>query len=502
MIQARNIIEKQFVEVSYNGVIDPFTFRDQLSSVCQSILLPAIEKLFDKISPTDRIFKYDKLVIDIGEIPSDNWESILVEKVIEAFSQQILPSSSYRTYSHFSETTYDLNKKNIRKEVDVKENLKQSVFYFLETGLLKWNALIKDKESLNEGLTMLIKDPASLSQLIEMIKSNQNALDRLIYQFNEELLDKLIKDSVSFSQGTLEDLKYSFKAIAKEIEHPATKQKHLIYEVFLSSINKSQSENDYIKLVIDNIFQKTHFTNWLKIVSEKTEKNNEQAIINLIQKIIPSEKISQNILNYINSTYINSTESAKSNYENSKINKKNKEVEATKAIKIKEEEWYINNAGLVLLHPFLALLFENVGYTENKAWISEESQQRAIILTQFLITGKEVFLEFDLFLNKIITGYPLEKTLPTEIVLSEYETQEGHDVLQSVIKHWDALKNTTIYGLQSTFLQREGKLSKEPSSWNLVVEQKTVDILMNKLPWGISMVKTPWMKTMLKVEWT
>jgi hypothetical protein len=37
--------------------------------------------------------------------------------------------------------------------------------------------------------------------------------------------------------------------------------------------------------------------------------------------------------------------------------------------------------------------------------------------------------------------------------------------------------------------------------WLLQVEAKTVDILLNQLPWGISMIKLPWMQRMLWIEW-
>jgi hypothetical protein len=166
------------------------------------------------------------------------------------------------------------------------------------------------------------------------------------------------------------------------------------------------------------------------------------------------------------------------------------------------DEVFINNAGLVLLHPFLHLLFENVGYTEKKIWMSDETRARSIALMQYMVTGAEAIPEFDLFLNKLMVGYPLEKTIPAEIRLSDFERQEADDVLRSVIKQWTALKNTSIEGLRSAFLMREGKMFTDDSGWNLKVEQKTMDILMNRLPWGLSIIKTPWMKTMMRVEWS
>ncbi|MBK8553377.1 MAG: hypothetical protein IPL53_20865 [Ignavibacteria bacterium] len=74
--------------------------------------------------------------------------------------------------------------------------------------------------------------------------------------------------------------------------------------------------------------------------------------------------------------------------------------------------------------------------------------------------------------------------------------------MESVIKHWSALKNTSAEGLRNTFFLRAGKLTMNEGECLLQVEQKSVDILLNKLPWGISMIKLPWMEDILKVEWS
>jgi len=165
------------------------------------------------------------------------------------------------------------------------------------------------------------------------------------------------------------------------------------------------------------------------------------------------------------------------------------------------DEWFITNSGLVLLQPFLGSLFTNTGYIENNEWMNDEVQQRAVALTQYLMTGRDEFPEFDLLLNKLMCNYAFEKTLPFDLVLSDYEKGEADDLLQSVVKHWTALKNTSVEGLRNTFFLRNGKLVKDESGWLLQVEQKTVDILLNKLPWGFSMVKLPWMADLLRVEW-
>jgi len=165
------------------------------------------------------------------------------------------------------------------------------------------------------------------------------------------------------------------------------------------------------------------------------------------------------------------------------------------------ESVYISNAGLVLLHPFLHHLFENIGHTVKNAWNSPELRHRSLVLTQYLVHGKDEYAEQDLLLNKLLTGYPLEAPLPLDTVLSDFEKKEAEELLESVIAHWKALRNTGIAAFQGTFLQRAGKLSKRDKGWLLEVDQQVQDVLLGKIPWGFSTIKTPWMNEILAVEW-
>src|SRR3546814_920552 len=167
-----------------------------------------------------------------------------------------------------------------------------------------------------------------------------------------------------------------------------------------------------------------------------------------------------------------------------------------------EEPVYIRNAGLVLLHPFLQYLFENVGYTVKNKWDSQALHQRSVVLTQYLVRGDDEYSEPDLFLNKLLAGFPVEAPLPLDITLSEYEKKEAEELLGSVIMHWKALKNTSAQALRETFIQRTGRIIRQDSGWLLTVDQKTQDILLGKLPWGFSLTKTSWMEEIITVDWT
>ncbi|NEQ54070.1 MAG: hypothetical protein F6K11_28720 [Leptolyngbya sp. SIO3F4] len=164
---------------------------------------------------------------------------------------------------------------------------------------------------------------------------------------------------------------------------------------------------------------------------------------------------------------------------------------------------YINQAGLVLLHPFLVPYLRGIGMVEGNAFCDEIAQQTAIYLLHYLTTGQTSAPEYELVLPKLLCGWPLNEAIDADISLADDALAEGENLLQTVIGYWDALKNTSPDGLREGFLQREGKLTRTgDQSWKLRVEQTAIDVLLTRLPWGVSMVKLPWMDELLTVEWT
>lgn len=166
------------------------------------------------------------------------------------------------------------------------------------------------------------------------------------------------------------------------------------------------------------------------------------------------------------------------------------------------EAYYIANAGLVLLWPFLHPFFDTLGLLREGAFTDDMARQRAIHLTEYLVSGRTHAKEYELALNKLLCGHPLEEPLIPNIVLSESEQQESEQLLLDVIGHWTALGNTSPAGLQESFLQRDGKLLRQGSHWRLQVEQKAYDMLLASLPWGVGMVKLGWGEGVLTVEWS
>ena len=164
-------------------------------------------------------------------------------------------------------------------------------------------------------------------------------------------------------------------------------------------------------------------------------------------------------------------------------------------------ELYINHAGLVLVHPYLYGFFNNLGLLQGKQFKSVFSQSKAIHLLHYLACGELNPEEHELGLAKILCAYPLSKPIEKEIYLDPKELEEVEYLLEDVIKNWGALGKASPDGLREGFLGREGKLTQLSNGWKVWVERKGIDILLDRLPWGMGIIMLPWTEQMLQVEW-
>ncbi|MBT8309073.1 MAG: hypothetical protein KJO37_01865 [Bacteroidia bacterium] len=159
------------------------------------------------------------------------------------------------------------------------------------------------------------------------------------------------------------------------------------------------------------------------------------------------------------------------------------------------------NAGLIILSPFISRYFQELDLIENEKFINEQSRNRAVYLLQYMVNNSVDHPEHLLALNKLLVGLPIESPLSPIADPTEREIEIGTSLLQAVIGHWKALKNSSTLALQETFLQREGVLTLNDHDHTLRIEKKGVDVLLSSLPWGISIVKLPWMELPIFVEW-
>jgi Contractile injection system tape measure protein len=356
-------------------------------------------------------------------------------------------SSQYWKDELVQETLYRLRQQLImahKKEITGKEitqKVDQGTFdhllFFIKKGYLPWNSRIH-----------------SIVELEEM------ASEKLIAE--KPFIDKL-KDLFKNEPWTAERFSNNFsESLLRKIIELIAGNKNSELEKIYHSLNEQKT-----------IFrQKVIYASLLKILSTD-DPSIEKELPSLLNENVLKEKIQE---------------------QKKKAERKKKDEDAPDAI-------YIENAGLIILHPFLPELFTRIELLVDKKWKDVYSQHTAATVLQYLVTGKEEFEEFNFPLNKILCGMSVDEVLQPAEELAEHARSECDELLKDVIRHWSILKNTSVEGLRETFLHRNGKLAKVENGWLLNVERKGVDILLSSLPWGIGTIKLPWTDGKLFVEW-
>lgn len=161
----------------------------------------------------------------------------------------------------------------------------------------------------------------------------------------------------------------------------------------------------------------------------------------------------------------------------------------------------VRNGGIVMMKIYVVILFERLNLIANNQFIKPESQINAVQYLQYVITGLSITEETDLSLNKVLCGLPLTNAVPNEIEIPEDTKILIEGLVQAAISYWTAIGNCSIDGFRGNWLVRDAILVELADKWELTVEKRAYDILINKSPFAFSIIKYPWMEKPLHVIW-
>jgi hypothetical protein len=162
----------------------------------------------------------------------------------------------------------------------------------------------------------------------------------------------------------------------------------------------------------------------------------------------------------------------------------------------------VPNAGLVLVWPYIGPLFKSLGWLEKREFVEPEHQLLAVLLLHYIATGAtSAPEEHALGMCKVMAGLDPANPVPVDLPLTALQRQEADEMLGAVIANWAALKKTSPAGLRQMFLQRSGILRSDGQGWMLHLERGTMDVLLDRLPWGYSTIRLGWQPKMIFVEW-
>jgi len=163
------------------------------------------------------------------------------------------------------------------------------------------------------------------------------------------------------------------------------------------------------------------------------------------------------------------------------------------------DEVQVNNAGLILLHPYLHPFFQNCELVDENNNIT--NKDLAVHLLHYMATKQEQQFENNMLFEKILCGVPIEQPIQRTIPISDELKANAEELLEAVLENWGALKNASPDLLRGEFFQRLGIISFKEENPKMRVERKVYDILLDKLPWNIGVCRLPWLDHLLFTDW-
>ncbi len=453
----KHLIGKQVLNVEMSPSGNSYALQQRFSEMVWKELSPQLSDLFDRFVGENEMLRLDKIELDLGEITMDTSNNAIIKKIIDLLEEELNRHKALLTLKTGANFTQGFKNAGYT----ARDYIFQLWIHWLGTGTLPPYTLHPQENWMPQVLETLALEHRAVSQLQDTLIKSTHALNRLVLQNKQNDLKSIVELFTGYSQTALLNLIDKF-------------QDNLAKETAVMEISPREFEIKIWSLI-------------LKEVIIEGKKSDSKTILRVI-----SENIRADIKSLLKE--MSKDEVEKGNQERNEIGKEVAKEEM-------ETPQFFKNAGMILLHPFYNRLFQKLKLMEGKKFKNFFSQSKAILLMQFLATGQENLPEYEMILPKFLCGMPANLPMDHTIVLTKKEKTEANNLLKATIENWGALGKISPDGLREGFLIRDGKLLHQDSGWKLFVEPKALDILLDRLPWGISIVKLPWMENLLKVEW-
>lgn len=515
-----HIIRRQYLHVDLRGSEqEALSLQIRLPEWCEQHLYPMLDRVLDRLVPEHEYWSLENLEIDVERIELSRLDSdlpVLVEQALDKALRRQWPKEpgeiaveriSESQARHRTELASPIPSPAIQRH-SRSENLDAALAYFLKTGTLPWSFKPPQDSSLEQMLLDSWREqhPGECGTIQEALQS-EIARMRLMRQFSESF----VIDFLKWISPPVHQLVRSIQSKLEASDLPSDIRKILSKRILQSAVALAPSsvpnlENDLIEMVWRFLPRPIAEATGLKTFVEKNWPGSFAAKNQLPQskhgtRTAPTRQVSDNSIAQSDQSFqdfypVPETENSPGGLAH---HVDDTSVQAFRQHPEAAEGLYIENAGLVLLHPFLPQLFQALDIADYERILQAE---RALCLLHFLASGRTSAPEYELILPKLLLNIPLLEPVDSAVHLKQNEIDEAEALLAAVIRHWEVLKNTGIDGLRGSFLMRNGKITlREDGDWLLQVEGQACDILLDQLPWGIGAIKLPWMEPMLWVEW-
>jgi hypothetical protein len=495
MVEEKHIIKKAVLEVYLSKADGAFDAQNKALNFFKEKMLPLIEKIIDKFSVANETIRIDKLELDFNNFNHLHSNDDALRKFEQHVEEKLIQLIAEKS-DNFSGETIAAIKKIPKEKAD-----EELFIHLLKTGTLPWWAKTEEPISLELLAQKILQQSSdSIKRDLIAVLAIHAVRKRIAYKLSTDSVEKIIALVCIASDELIKFISEILNFVKDNIP-------------LSENIRQELYEHALKYRAISGISMRLFLADFIK------EKND----LRFAEKIYSASKTTT--LNATALTIKNALADTNTNFEG-KIKKmfdvkdmkiffsSDEKQKAEKKKLIKEGyfepsdlieftgDYFVKNAGVIILTPYLPMFLKELGLTDGKLFISDEAAERAVYLLQYLSSGNEENREeHEMVLNKILCGVEITKPLILQFFISEKEKEECSNLLQAVANNWQALKGTSGEGMRDAFFKRDGLLEQQSNGWNLKIEKTTIDILLDKLPWGISIIQMPWSMEMIFVNW-
>ena len=459
-------------------------------------------KLFDRYEIRINRLEIDLGAVTLDEIPTKLYSALEKElkKYVreKGFRSDISSKMDKQERSIASETSisYDLNNVSVKELSEIKHPFFNFLEY-LKNPQIPWylsSDTSFDIEALaRNAFDKSLNDDHYYKQLVSVISQEGRIYKRFAHLAKSDYIDIFIRRYLKINNSSFELIYIDIYIWLDTMLFRNPSHKKEVREWFFECLlyhrpSITQTKNSEFETVVNSLKN--------ELLSHDSTHTGKKAMYRLLQQLgfLPEEELnitSENVfVQYLSRNYKKSIESFQENNLSSEFAQKD------------TQRFLIYNAGLVIFNPMIPTFFQHLGFLNKESQFkSIHHRVRAVHLLQVLTGLQSKHYDHLLQLNKIICGLDPGFPVDPAFRVTKREKAEATDLLESVLGHWKVMEGTSVGGFQESFVQRNGVVEKSGGDWVVHVENKSIDILMDDLPWGINLLSFPWNGFVVHVEW-
>lgn len=489
----QHAINRQIIELGLRSEEAAFRLQQQVSEQFHQRVMAVLGRVFDELGPEGELISFDRLIVDLGSvsyssIEDGSWTDELYDKLTQQASTLIKERGAHR--------------QEMRRPIGA--GIVEQWLYYMRTGWLPWNVKRIEKPWLESLLAHLAADFKAAMMVRECIAGNAVVPRRIALQHDEKFLVNLAEVLTARNQSALPVALAEMELIRQVLSASPARESKILWmqAIRLAAESRvSRSSLDIVRALLAEGVRSLATQEDVKVdlpvmvmirkelagrlpFCEPLLKEIEAQMGEQVVPVVDGRMVKPPFTEWLAPT------SQETIY-----------TDARQQRRALEEGIHVPYAGMVLLHPFLPAFIRRVGLVKENEFVDQAAQRRCLPLLQYVVTGVAAAPEYELVMTRILCAFPLAEPVEQEFEPTAAEAAEAAELLDACLAQWDKLGNTSRAGLQQNFLQRAGRLMKIDDRLRLDVEQSSIDVLLDYLPWGIGMVKLPWMKEILYVNW-